>query len=354
MNAKISIIVPIYKVEPYVRNCVESILSQSYTNIELILVDDGSPDKSGSICDEYAKKDNRIKVIHKENGGLSSARNAGLDVATGDLIGFVDGDDFIDKDMYETLYKFLIENNADVVECSFKIVKGSNSQTLETDKINDGRIESGDNIFALKKLLEHPIRNVAWNKLYKKEIFDDLRYPYKLYEDGFLAYKIFYQLKKYVYVALDKYNYVQREDSIMGKQKIYTLRNLDGLEVQEERYRFLKSNIKDQTILSLAEFNLFHQIMFHYKMIQQFRVQIDPEKKYSKMIKNKISQNYTCFLSNNRLSKYRNLIKFSKLNLTLFDYLFSHYKIYLDYLEIIGILKYQIKKIMKIKKIIPR
>ena len=108
MNPKISIIVPVYKVEPYIRKCVDSILTQTITDFELILVDDGSPDICGEICDEYAGKDYRIKVIHKENGGLSSARNAGLDICTGDLIGFVDGDDFIDNDMFETLYTLLI------------------------------------------------------------------------------------------------------------------------------------------------------------------------------------------------------------------------------------------------------
>ncbi|MEH7076807.1 glycosyltransferase family 2 protein [Neobacillus drentensis] len=354
MSDKISIIVPIYNVEPYLRKCVESILSQSYTNIELILVNDGSPDKCGGICDEYAKKDNRIKVIHKENGGLSSARNAGLEIATGDFIGFIDGDDFVDTDMYEILYNLLVEYSADVVECSFKIVKDSNFQPIENDKIFDGRIESGDNLFALKRLLEYPIRNVAWNKLYKKELFTGLRYPDKLYEDGFLAYKIFYKLKKYVFVALDKYNYIQREDSIMGKQKKYTIKNLDGLEVQEERYQFLKERTNNLSILILAEFNLFNQIMFHYKMIKKYKEEIDPNNKYRKMLKNKIIQYYTSFLSNDRLSKYKNLIRCSKLNFTLFDYFFSNYKIYLYYLELIGIIKYQISKISKIKKLLPK
>ncbi|NHM29280.1 glycosyltransferase family 2 protein [Neobacillus terrae] len=350
MSAKISIIVPIYKVEPYLRQCVGSILAQSYTNFELILVDDGSPDKCGEICDEYAKKDNRIKVIHKKNGGLSSARNAGLDIAAGDFIGFIDGDDFVDTDMYEILYNLLVEYNADVAECSLKIIKSSNLQPLETDKIKDGTVESGDNLFALKRLLEKPIRNVACNKLYKKELFADLRYPDKLYEDGFLTYKIFYKLKKYVFIELDKYNYVQREDSIMGKQKKYSLKNLDGLEVQEERYQFLKSRIKNQTILILAEYNLFRQILFHYKMMQQDSKQIDPDRKFRKMLKNRIIKEYTRYLSNYRLSEYKNLIRFSKYDIALFDYLFSHYNLYLKYLEIMGILKYQIKKVSRITK----
>jgi glycosyltransferase involved in cell wall biosynthesis len=347
---KLSIIVPIYNVENYVRQCINSILNQTYTNFELILVDDGSTDKSGKICDEYSIKDTRIKVIHKENGGLSSARNSGLDIATGDLIGFIDGDDFIEDDMYEVMYQLLVEFNADIVECNFKKVMEKSLNPLENDEIYDGKIEIGDNWFALKKLLEQPIRNVAWNKLYKRELFVNLRYPNKLYEDGFLTYKLFYKQKKYVFVNLDKYNYVQREDSIMGKQRTYTLKNLDGLEVQEERYHFLKSKTNDDYILKLAEYNLFRQIKYHYNMMQDLKDQIDQENKYREMLKSKIAENYTAFFTNDRLTKYKKLISFSKSNFLIFDFIFSNYKYYIIYMEIIGIIKYQFKKISKIRK----
>ena len=117
MTDLVSVIVPIYKVEKYLGKCVDSIINQTYKNLEIILVDDGSPDNSGKICDEYAKKDNRIKVIHKENGGLSSARNAGLDVATGEFIAFVDSDDRIHLDFVEKLYRAIKEENADIASC---------------------------------------------------------------------------------------------------------------------------------------------------------------------------------------------------------------------------------------------
>ena len=116
----ISVIVPIFNVENYVRKCVDSILNQTFSDIEIILVDDGSTDASGRICDEYLSKDDRIRVIHKENGGLSDARNAGLDMCTGEYIGFVDGDDYIDGDMYELLYKNLIQYDADISMCRFR------------------------------------------------------------------------------------------------------------------------------------------------------------------------------------------------------------------------------------------
>ena len=120
----ISVIIPIYNVEQYLKECLESVINQTYRNLEIILVDDGSKDKSGKICDEYKNKDERIKVVHKENGGLSDARNAGMKIATGKYIQFIDSDDFIDKDMIETLYNLIIENEADISMCSnyyFKI-----------------------------------------------------------------------------------------------------------------------------------------------------------------------------------------------------------------------------------------
>lgn len=115
----ISIIVPVYNVEKYLKECIDSVISQTYKNLEIILVDDGSTDKSGEICDEYSKKDSRIKVIHKENGGLSDARNVALDIAKGEYIGFVDSDDYVEKDMFETLYKLAEEHNTEISSISF-------------------------------------------------------------------------------------------------------------------------------------------------------------------------------------------------------------------------------------------
>ena len=117
MQPLISVIIPVYKVELYLRECIDSVLAQTYQNLEVILVDDGSPDQCGSICEQYAEKDNRVCVIHKENGGLSDARNAGIDVAKGEYIGFVDSDDWVAPDMYECLYKASVEYNAEFVVC---------------------------------------------------------------------------------------------------------------------------------------------------------------------------------------------------------------------------------------------
>ena len=151
----ISIIVPIYNVEEYLRRAVDSIRCQTYTNLEIILVDDGSPDNSGVICDEYAKTDNRIKVIHKKNGGLSDARNAGIEAATGAYLGFIDSDDYIEPEMYQRLYSALVENDAEISVCRFRYV-GSKEERNELLEIND-EVLSGQDI-----LLQKGMSKTAW------------------------------------------------------------------------------------------------------------------------------------------------------------------------------------------------
>ena len=183
----ISIIVPVYNVEKYLNRCFDSILNQTFTDFELILVDDGSTDNSGIICYEYKTKDNRIKVIHKENGGLSSARNAGLDIARGKYIGFVDSDDFINKDMYKILFDTIQANNSDMVICDYYKVNEDdinkfrnlkcNCENIKIKNLNN--LESIDNLFLTGEKFIY-----AWNKLYKRELFNDLRYEKgRIYEN---------------------------------------------------------------------------------------------------------------------------------------------------------------------------
>ena len=164
---KISIIVPVYNVEQYLAECIESIRNQSLTDIEIILVDDGSPDNSGAICDDYARKDDRIRVIHKKNGGLSSARNAGLEVAIGEYIGFVDSDDWVDGEMYEVLYKNAVENQAEIAACNIAKM-GLDGQFENFD------IGNKDILFTRAEGMEELIRNQkltfsSCNKIYKRK-----------------------------------------------------------------------------------------------------------------------------------------------------------------------------------------
>ncbi len=213
----ISIIVPVYKVEEYINKCVDSIINQTYKNLEIILVDDGSPDNCPKICDEYAKKDSRIKVIHKPNGGLSDARNRGIKEATGEYIGFIDSDDYIDEGMYEYLYELIKKYDADISICGHRDVGLVNREGVvpnEELKLN--------NIEALKILAEDGvIKNHAVTKLYKRSLFIDnnIEYPVgKIMEDILTTYKLIEKSKVIVVGTKTFYNYLKREDSITGKK----------------------------------------------------------------------------------------------------------------------------------------
>ncbi|HFQ0673997.1 TPA: glycosyltransferase family 2 protein, partial [Enterococcus faecium] len=220
---EISIIVPVYKVEKYLRKCVDSILAQTFTDFEVILVDDGSPDNSGKICDEYAEKDNRVRVIHKENGGLSSARNAGIDVARGKYLGFVDSDDYIDEDMYEILYENLKIHDADISSVELIPFYGDRYKKANKEK----KVIILNKKEAIKSVLEGTqFYAYAWNKLYRKELFKDNRYlDGKTFEDAYIIIDLLFQTEKIVVSNEEKYFYLQRNDSIMGKS--FSMNNFD-------------------------------------------------------------------------------------------------------------------------------
>ncbi|MCD8220944.1 MAG: glycosyltransferase [Clostridiales bacterium] len=232
----ISVVVPVYKVEKYLARCVESIQKQTYQNLEIILVDDGSPDQCGELCDNYAKKDPRIRVIHKENGGLSDARNVGIEAFSGEYLVFVDSDDWLDRDMIELLYRVSGMCGADITECSYR--------NIYTGKIKEetrctGEIIEGNYVTALEGMLDWKyFKPVAWNKLYKRKVLGDIRYPKgKVHEDEFTTYKYFYQTDKVAYVDVSKYNYDRtREDSITGKK--FSEKNLDACWAFRERVDF--------------------------------------------------------------------------------------------------------------------
>ena len=175
-NKLISVIVPVYKVEPYIHKCLDSILAQTYQNLEIILVDDGSPDSCGKICDEYVARDPRIKVIHKPNGGLSDARNAGLDVCTGEYIGFVDSDDWIEPHMYQRLYELIQQFNADMAfgGVADDVLQGNIVRTVKTSDYGETPFAE-DNVAAMRRYFHGSW--AAWDKLYRAELFREIRYP---------------------------------------------------------------------------------------------------------------------------------------------------------------------------------
>lgn len=214
----ISVVVPIYKVEKYLSVCIDDILRQSYKEIEVILVDDGSPDRCPIICDSYAKKDKRVRVIHKKNGGLSDARNAGIEQSKGELICFIDSDDYIASTYLEDLFNCMQKYDADITLCGFSRITDS-GEILETDKLRNKALtqkEYWDSVYST-----HSVSYVvAWNKLYKKKLFDQVKYTKgRVNEDEIILHDIIRQCKKIASTDKVDYFYRVRGDSIIGKNK---------------------------------------------------------------------------------------------------------------------------------------
>ena len=238
MEEKISVIVPVYNVEAYLERCVESILKQTYSNLEILLVNDGSTDKSGELCDQLALRDQRIRVIHKENGGLSDARNRGIDEASSDLIGFIDSDDYIDEDMYETLYRHLREVNADLSMCGHYDVYHQIPEK-QVSEIKTWELSSEE---AIKMVMEAKILSVtAVNKLYKKELFNHLKFEVgKIAEDAFIMIRLLDQCQKVVATNEKKYYYVHRENSITTQK--FSLKFLNVIEAYEQNANIIREH----------------------------------------------------------------------------------------------------------------
>lgn len=282
---KISIIIPVYKVEQYLEKCIDSVCSQSYRNLEIILVEDGSPDRCYEMCDLYAKMDYRIKVIHKENQGLSEARNDGLKMASGDYIAFVDSDDWIDNDMLETMLNACRQYGADIAVCAPRWIFGKQKIEKGEGKIYccEGRIALIHHI-----LCEYNFSNSAWGKLYKKEIVKDLRFPAGVfYEDFIFTVNALYRSKKCVDIDLSKYNYVYRNDSIMGlgivEKHIFDLPDLYDKELEFYRQNGL-----------MEEYDLCSQRFFSEMLIYRMKVKqagnLDKKENYLKIIDEKIKE----------------------------------------------------------------
>lgn len=239
----ISVIIPVYNVEPYLRKCLDSVVNQTYRNLEILVIDDGSTDGSGAICDEYAS-DRRMRIFHTENRGLSCARNLGLDEAKGEWIGFVDSDDWIEPDMYEALLKRAEETGADIVECG--VFREYPGRTVERKKKE--RKVSGER--AVQELLVRELSNAVWNKLWKRRCFETIRFPEeRIFEEYSVTYQVFAASDTVSTTGTSKYHYLQRKDSL---SRIHDMNNLIGYwRSNKERYEFLekhdkKSSMKEQ------------------------------------------------------------------------------------------------------------
>lgn len=246
----ISIIVPIYKVEVYLDKCVRSIAAQTYENLEIILVDDGSPDKCPALCDAWAEKDRRVRVIHKENGGLSDARNAGLAIATGEYISFIDSDDYIAPEFIAQLLAALQRTGADIAECATAYVDetGCILQHRNTTPVSEM-----DKMEALRRLvLEDGIYQTVWNKLYRRGVMEGILFEKgKHHEDDFWTYQVFDRIQKLAVVEGALYFYLQRSGSIIGAG--YTPKRLDGLEARFQRMEYLQK-YEELAVLTRQQF----------------------------------------------------------------------------------------------------
>lgn len=224
MQPLISVIIPIYKAEKYIEKCVRRIMEQTYRNLEIILVDDGSPDESGAICELLAKEDARIRVLHKENGGAATARNAGLDVMTGAYIAFVDADDYMELNYIETLYRTLSENQAQVAICSFYTVD-EDGNTAHIDNLHD--VQEAENgcgtaVFTGNEIILQDLQGrwehvAPWGKLYQADLFAGVRYPkWPAYEDEPVFIRVFDKVEKAAATKEKLYYYVQHAGSLMN------------------------------------------------------------------------------------------------------------------------------------------
>ena len=266
-NEIISIVVPVYNVEKYLPECIDSLISQTYSNIEIILVNDGSTDNSGEICDNYSKIDNRIKVIHKENGGLSDARNEGLKNISGKLIMFIDSDDYIDRNLVETLYKNLIKEQADISISAYSILLKNKTKDICTSNtyLTLNNKESIDYMYRLKYYSP-----MISSKLFRIELFDNIYFPVgKLCEDQYTLYKLLYKAQKVVFDSNAKYYYRQRKSSIINSD-IY--KTNDCIESTKQIMNFVEDKFNEDiesvtlnhVLLTLLYYNslIKHKIYF--------------------------------------------------------------------------------------------
>lgn len=261
---KISVIVPVYKVEPFLDRCVQSIVDQTYRNLEIILVDDGSPDNCPAMCDNWALKDSRIKVIHKTNGGLSDARNAGMQVATGELMGFVDSDDWIASDMYQRLYERMEQDDSDMVACGVEMVWEDGTPSRMLTQSGDCVLNRNEAMEAIIKedRLKHPV----WYKLYKTVLVQNILFPGgKYHEDVFWSYQAVGASQRISVTDYVGYFYRQRGDSIMGEK--YTLKRLDAVEATAKWCAYVKEQFPE--LIGLMQGKLIGCCMYHNQLLLQ-------------------------------------------------------------------------------------
>ncbi|MCE7792504.1 glycosyltransferase [Salipaludibacillus sp. CUR1] len=288
MEHLVSIIVPVYKVEKYIDRCIQSLINQTYKQLEIILVDDGSPDNCGKIADNYAAKDSRIKAFHKKNGGLSDARNYGAQYVTGKFTLFVDSDDWLEDNMVEKLVAYSLKYEADVVQSAFYYAHDDyllyDNRYYEKDEppviLNNYELMT-------ELVINERVKNFAWGKLYKTSLIEDI--PFEkgvLFEDVFWAHKVMERAERYVILHEPLCYYYQRNDSIVAA---YTPRNLDIIKGLKERHAFIESRYPD---LIDESYRLILKTHLEHYLLLFLNRQKDPGGFYRKGIQQYINANY--------------------------------------------------------------
>ena len=292
----ISVIVPVYNVDNYLRKCIDSLIVQTLKDIEIILVNDGSTDESIDICEEYKLKDNRIKVIHKENGGLSDARNKGIDIAKGKYISFVDSDDWINPQMLEKLYILASKYEADIVQGDY--IKAYDEDIIVNNMSENIIKYNAEQILDELYSGNYTKNIVVWNKIYKRELFNDIRFPKgKLHEDEFTTYKILHKANLIIDSNIPIYYYRQREGSIMNSD--FNIKRLDLLEALKERREYFIQNGLGK-LSCKTEAKLCSLIKIFYIKIHSSNIN---DKSYLfKRLNREIRENYLNFIKNKEIS----------------------------------------------------
>ena len=268
MNGKISIIIPVYNVEKYIERCLDSVITQSYVNLEIILVDDGSTDKSGEICDRYAVRDNRIKVLHIKNSGRGEARNIGLTKAEGQYIGFVDSDDWIERDLYKCLIEKIEEAEADISVCAYY-------ERFDNNK-NEKMLYGNDFVCTGKEALHYTMSNMngaywfniaIWNKLYKRDVIENIRFRGREYEDIMYNAEVLYNASNVTYASKCLYDYrLSRKGSIITEG--FQRKTIEvEMKFKEERVEFFKKN-NEKKLARDAEAVVIHDKLLYYAFMK--------------------------------------------------------------------------------------
>lgn len=291
MSEMVSVVIPVYNVEKYVERCLKSIINQTYKNLEIIIVNDGSTDNSGKICEKYLY-DKRIKIINKDNGGLSDARNCGIKASNGKYITFIDSDDYVSLNYIKYLIETLLDNNLDIVECNF-VRTNENDYQFEDYKYE---VRIYDNLYYLENEIGF---SIAWNKIYKKSIFreNNIEYPLgKLNEDEGTTYKLVYHSKKIGFINIDLYAYYNNAFSIMNN---YSLRRLDYIELLEERINFYSTE-RQVKLLNITKKKYTNALLYNYYMINKY-ISNNNSKAISKDLFEKYKQNWIDVIKNSNM-----------------------------------------------------